>query len=562
MNPVFERFPQVFDNGLPHVEGTTFRQAMVSADPWAGLFGAATFGDAIDDGTISTLLGTEASLFSFAPTLQWGQDGVVNWSVDVPNSIITLNMQHEVYWHDGVPLTLDDLVFAFELMADAEYLGGRFGTNERRILGIMDFHEGNADSISGLVLSNNNRTLDIHFDGIAPEILYAGLWSSPAPRHIFGHMSVADIPPSDEFRLNPVGWGPFIFVSTIPGESILMRRNENYVFGTPYIEYMVIERIHPDVVASAMVSGDFDFATFSAIQFQDHQTPSNFRYVASMVSTYDVIAFRFGYFDYDENVVVHEYDRLMHNRDLRRAMSMAINTQALGEQLFSGLRFPAGSFMSALHGAFMDINVPTLGYDPDRARQILDDAGFVVGADGYRTMPDGSDLTVQWAYITGEADDIIIGFFTQAWADIGVRVVLWQGRAHARLALWDILDFDDDNGEVHIYSTGWGSAGFNPNPSGRWGPNSWLNMARYGSAEWTALLDRLATDAMWDHDYMMQAYSDIQRHLYEQAPYFPYFWRTNVVALNNRVANWDTRIGIPPMESGIHTVRLTAANPY
>jgi len=67
---------------------------------------------------------------------------------------------------------------------------------------------------------------------------------------------------------------------------------------------------------------------------------------------------------------------------------------------------------------------------------------------------------------------------------------------------------------------------------------------------------------MWDHDYMMQAYSDIQRHLYEQAPYFPYFWRTNVVALNNRVANWDTRIGIPPAQQGIHTIRLTAPEPY
>ena len=562
MNSVLERFPQFIETGLPHVEGTTFRFALTSASPWAGLFGMSAHGDATDDATISTIIGTEASLFSMSSTLTWGQDGIVNYTYDIANNTITLNMQHDVLWHDGVPMTLDDLVFVFEVMATPGYTGIRFGNNEQSIVGIMDFHYGYSDTIEGLVLSNNNRTLTIHLEVMPPEILYFGLWSSPAPRHVFGHMNVEDIPNSDEFRLQPIGWGPFQVISIVPGETVHLRRFDDYVWGTPYIEYMMIERVHPDLVPARMAAGEFDSAAFSAIQFADHQYPTNFRYITSVAGNYDFVAFRFGYFDWDEGVMVPEPERLMWNPYLRRAMSRAVNYQLLGEVLFNGLRFPAGSPMSPLHYGFMDLTVPAFSYDPELARQILDAGGFIdIDGDGFREMPDGSQLTINWGFITGEDDDTIIGFKTQAWADIGLRVELWQGRAHDRLALWDILDFDEDNQEVHIYNWGW-TAGANPNPTGRWGPNAWWSPNRYSSDELTAILERIPTAAAWDMNYLLSIYSAYQRYIYDNIPFFPTFWRVELSALNNRVANWDTRIGIPPALSGWHTTRLTAAEPY
>ena len=563
MNAALEMFPQYIDTGLPHVEGTIFRYALVSASPWAGLFGGAVFWDAGDDSEIATLLGTANSVFSTTPMLQWGQDGLVNWSVDVDAATLTLNLQHDVYWHDGEPLTLDDLVFAFEVMANPDYEGPRFGSNERRIVGIMEFNEGEADYIEGLVLSNNNRTLVIHLDELPPSLPYFGLWSAPMPRHIFGDMTIAEMLVADEFRVSPIGWGPFMVQHIVPGESIHFVRNENYVWGVPYIEELILERIPPEMVPSYMEAGMYDFASFPTAHFGDHRSPTNFRYLGSPTGGYTFMSFRLGTWDDDEGVNVFDDHRLMNNVYLRRAMAYAVDQGELGELLFYGLQFAAGSFMSPLHHAFMDFSVPMFPYNPQRAIEILDEAGFIdVDGDGYREMPDGSELTIVWAFIAGDpvVDEILINYHTQAWSEVGLRVELWQGRTHDRGYMWDILDFDEDNEEIHIYNWGW-TAGFNPNPSGRWGHIFW-NPSRYNSPEWEAILERLDSPAAWDPDYLLEAYSAMQWYLYEAVFFYPLRWSINLTALNNRVGVWDTRIGIPPAESGWHTVRLTAAEPY
>ena len=560
MNRALERFPQVFDTGLPHVEGTVFRYALGSASPWAGLFGASVFWDAGDDNVIASLLGTSLTLFSTTPMLQWGQDGIVNWAADTETQTITLNMQEDVFWHDGHPLTLDDLVFAFETMAHPDGPSVRFGTIEQRIVGIQDFRNGYAPYISGLVLSNDNRTLEIHLEIFPPTIPYFALWSSPMPRHIFGDMAVADIPNSTEFRVNPVGWGPFMVSHIVAGESIRMVRNVNYVWGAPYIEELILDRVHPDLIPSMMAAGVYDFAVFPTAHFEDHQHATNIRFLGSPTGGYSFMSFRLGHWDDEYNINVFDEHRPMNNVDLRRAMAFAVDYQLLGDTLYAGLQFPAGSFMSPLHHAFMDFDVPMFRYDPEYANQILDDAGFTRGSDGFRTWPNGNPLEIVWAFITGRPhEETLINFHMQSFEAIGLRVVLWQGRAHDRLALWDILDVDDDNEEIHIYDWAW-TAGFNPNPAGRWG-NAFWNPSRYNSEEWERLLARLDSQAAWDPDYLMQAYSDMQWHLYNVVAFYPTLWSINLTALNDRVANWDTRIGANRYPSNWHLIRLTASSP-
>jgi len=209
----------------------------------------------------------------------------------------------------------------------------------------------------------------------------------------------------------------------------------------------------------------------------------------------------------------------------------------------------------------MDLSLPGFPYDPAQANQILDDAGFVRGADGYRTWPNGDELTINWAHPSNPATEhIIVPFYIQSWADIGVRVVLWRGRTHDNTTLWDYLDYDADDDEIHIYTWRW-LAGANPNPSGRWGHAIW-NPSRYTSERFDQLLENLSDPRTFDPDVMRNAYFELQAYWQDVVPHFPTLWGINLTAVNNRVANWDTRVGVPPQEAGIHTVRLLAAEPY
>jgi len=562
-NRVLADFPLYVNRPGDHVAGSTFRQGIISTSPLPGLFGGSIFSDAAVDSTVAGLIGSNSSLLSSSPYFTFGQDGVATWEYNLDNSSITLTMQHQPYWHDGVPVTMADLVFAYYTMATPGYVGIRFSTYERRVVGIMDFHNGYADHIEGLVLSNNDRTLTIYFESLSPSMLYFGFWTSPMPAHVFENIPIGEMHTSDAVRVNPIGWGPFILETIVPGESVVMRRNDNFVWGTPYIEQLIVERIDSSsLVPIAMETGRFDVISFPTQYFEDYQNPTNFAFIGSSSVSYSYIAFRLGHWDFDENRNVFSPDRYMNNVDLRTAMAMAIDFDLLGETLFNGLQFAAGSFMPPHHGALMDMDLPGFPYNPDAANAILDAAGFERGADGYRNWPDGSDLTVNWAQPSNPANEhIIVPFYIQSWSDIGVRVQLWQGRTHDQNYLWDVLDYDNDDDEIHIYTGSW-SAGFNPHPGGRWGHAIW-NPSRYTSDRQDEIFANLSRVENFDPVQMREAYLELQQYWQSVVPHFPTLWSIGLTALNNRVSTWDTRTGMQtPQAYGMHTIRLLAADPY
>jgi len=565
MREVLTHFPNRLDTGAAHVPGSIFQYGIGRDTPFIGIVGASLFYTETNDGTIAEFMGTYASLIEINEFNQFSNEGVARFEFDVPSKMLRFIMQEEVSWHDGVPLTMRDLYYTFHVMADPDYSaagGVRFTAANRNIRGIMDYHNGLADSISGLILSDNDRTLTIYFDEFSPDILYFGIWTYPMPRHIFEGTPVLDIPNHPGVRANPIGWGPFKYVSHVPGESFLLERNDDYVWGRPLIEQLVIRRVPLELIPAAMEAGEFDYVVFPPHLYADFQNPTNYFYMGNPGRGYSHFTFRLGHFDFENSRNVFDAHRPMNNVHLRRAMALAADEHLLGQTLYNGLQFTAGSFLVPRHEAFMDMSVPMFGHDPARANQILDDAGFRMGADGYRTWPDGRELTVTWALSTGATSEALYLFYTEAWRDIGIRVELWQGIYHDINFIWDTMDYDTDNEEIDLYNASW-NIGPNPNPFGIWGHTVW-NSSRYTSDEWDALQARLESEAAWDHDYLLQVYSDIQWYMYEQVFFFPLRWSVVLTAINNRVTFMDMDIGIssPLKRSGWHLVGLSAAQPY
>ena len=548
MDRVLAQFPQYFEKNEAHVPGTTFNYGMAISSPWAGIIGGAVFSNSVEDSRIQELLGIR-SLFASDEFFRFSNEGVATYEFDLDSNTFTMRLAHDLYWHDGVPLTLDDLVFAYEIIAHPDYNGVRFTADMRAVSGIMDYHEGRADHISGLVLSDNNRTLTMHFEEMNPGMMHFGLWTSPTPRHQFAGIAVADMPDSDPVRVNPLGWGPFMVENIVPGESVSMVRNPNFVWGEPQIERLVVQRVTPELAPMAMESGQFDaIAQFPTGFYGDHQNPTNFHYLGVPVGNYTYIAFRLGHWDFDNNVNVYSPDRKMAKAGplFRQAMAYAVDEGELADIVFHGLQFAPASNVPPHHRALIDTTVPGFPYDPDRARELLDEAGFSeFDSEGFRLSPEGERFTVNWAFAENPFGDTIIPFYIQAWAEVGIRVELWQGQYHSALYLWDVLDFDADDDEIDIYTGNW-QPGANPNPSGSWGHAIW-NPSRYTSEEYDAILNAMATEAAFDPDYMKQLFSDWQWYWYNNVPYFTNRWMIHLHALNNRVTLWETR----PQYSGV-----------
>jgi peptide/nickel transport system substrate-binding protein len=473
-------------------------------------------------------------------------------------------------WHDGVPLTMADVVFAFEVLAHPDYRGVRRNAEMRLITGFDDMVNGLADHISGLVLSNNDRTLTIHMDDMPIGVLYFAMSLTPMPRHVFEGIPVADMPTSPPVMDANyiIGWGPFRIVSITPGDAVIMERFDDFVFGRPYIEHVRVERFNDDHAGELMEAGHFDMiSTFPTALFQYHQDPTNFRFLSSPSPSYGYVAFRMGTFHWDEWEARMDDDRLMVRlgADFRRAMGYAVNPGLFGEIFQSGLNFPAQGMVPPNHPALINPDVPRITYNVERANELLDNAGFTERDEDGMRMFNGERLTLQWALASGTLDEERFQFYSQAWANVGIRVELWGGRIHDVNYLWDVLDESlyrgpDYEHEIHIWQASW-QTGFNPNQNEAWGHMFW-NASLYMTPEYLAILDRMAGEEAWDN--MFGIFTDWQQYFYDNVPAFPLNWGIALTAVNNRVANWDTRIENSPSQFHSHfgwqDIRLTASD--
>ncbi|MCL2190242.1 MAG: ABC transporter substrate-binding protein [Defluviitaleaceae bacterium] len=580
-----EVFPDFEDNGLPHVDGTIFQWGLAHPTPWVGVIGGGgVFSIAAIDSSVANLIGSAGGLFNGNELNQFGPGGVWELTANMENRSVTINQMYDVFWHDGHPLTVYDLYFTLHVMAHPDHVGPRhFRTdNNQDIVGIWDYNEGVTDTIAGLVLSENNTVLTIYFEEFAPTIMYFGFWTSPMPAHIFGAYyphNVAGMMDSPHVRETPIGWGPFEFVHAEPGESFLLRRNENFVWGAPYIEYMVVRRVAPDMIADAMVAGQFDAVGFRALDFPYHASPSNWRYFGAPARVrQNHFAFRMGWWCFETNENVSEmvfgddhprageqrYHEMMRPEAwyIRAAMAKAIDWMTITQVRYQGLNFPAGSYLPLLHRYFMDLTVPMFPHSIEEANAILDRGGFTNrDSEGYRTWLDGSRMELIWAASEGPDAEWYYQAHTQAWRDVGIRVSLWQGVFHDIFTIWDAMDFDTDDDEVHFWTGGWNHSS---NPANNmWSRSFFENGSRHVSYELDGILDRINSSEAWDMDFLLQAMSDLQWYMYNTIFYFPTTWGIGITAVNNRVANWDTRPHHAHLrDSGWHLTRLTAAEPY
>ena len=121
-----------------------------------------------------------------------------DWKLSEDGKSVTIHLRKDVKWHDGEPITADDLIFTWETIASKEYTteakAPRYYTVEH-IKGAAEMHGGKAKSLSG-VKKINEHSVTVEFVEPRANAL-DNLWSTPIPKHIFESMSVVEMKNSD-----------------------------------------------------------------------------------------------------------------------------------------------------------------------------------------------------------------------------------------------------------------------------------------------------------------------------------------------------------------------------
>lgn len=577
-------FPAYTTNDAPILprgtgDANVLRVGVGSSGTFPGLF-LATHNEDSFDASFNSLGGTYA-LVSFSAGNLITNNGIATFYYDRAANVVILEMQENVNWHDGTPLTLNDLVFAYEVIAHPDYTGVRMGDSHfiNNVQGIDDYISGAADYISGMVLSNNNRTLRIYYnDPLPPSALFAGgIWLTPIPRHwlepvidevghegIQGHMRARD---------EILGFGAFIIETVVPGESVFFVPNDNYWQGAPLVDGILVELIPFDLVPAAMRAGDFDLAAYQTANLEEFElfNPSNYLLYGWPSGSGTFLNFRLGGMGEDGYIFLRDDDHPITNIYIRRALAHAVDRATVADIVGQGLWVPAPSVLHPFNASdFIGLDMEGFTFDLALSNQILDDAGFTErDAEGYRLNLDGSPMTFVYGQHQNPTHEVLVPLNVQNWSEIGLRVELYQG---------DFLDwgfFTDivvgaDVGPIDIFAMGW-SFGANPAPHGLWGNTALFNMPRYTSPTFQAILDDIVSEAAWDSDFLADAYRRWERAFHDELPAMPFTWNLDLVAVNNRVANYsrvridsgDNKPGNMTTTSwGSHLLALTAPAPY
>ena len=353
-------------------------------------------------------------------------------------------------------------------------------------------------------------------------------------------MKVADISSSPELREKPIGFGPFKVDTIVPGESVTYTKNEDYWRGVPKLDTVTLKVINPNVVVQALQKGEVDVVSkFPASSFPENADMSNVEYLGVIDRAYSYIGFKFGTWDKKAKAVKPNPDAKMADVNLRKAMWHAIDTDTVGKKFYNGLNWAATTLIPPSHPEFHDESNPGAPYDPEKAKQLLEDAGFKdVDGDGIREDKKGKPLVISFAAMSGsETAEPVARYYIQAWEAVGLKVELLDNRLHEFNSFYDrVGNKGNDDPAIDIYTAGWG-VGIDVDPSGLYG-NVLYNFPRWKNEENDRLLAQGISEEAFDLEKRIEIYKEWQQLMVDEVPVLPTLYSTRIVPVNNRVLNY------------------------
>ncbi|MFC3039571.1 oligopeptide ABC transporter substrate-binding protein [Virgibacillus xinjiangensis] len=531
-----EDFEPVTTNEGEAIDGGTLNFGLVTDTVFEGTLNWAFYSGDYDREIINWF---DDSLLSIDESFNYTNDGAATFEVNEEGNVFTLTIRDGVNWHDGEPVTAEDWAFSYEVIGHPEYTGIRYDSSFTNVEGMQEYHSGEADEISGIKVIDE-KTLEITFKEAGPSLLAGGIWPYALPKHVFEDIPVAEMAESPEVRENPIGMGAFKVESIVPGESVTMTANEDYWKGEPALDGVTVKVVSPQTVVQALENGDVDMVdSFPTEQYPDvEESLTNVEFLGRVDRAYTYIGFKLGEWDEELGEVVMDEDAKMADVNLRRAMWHAVDNNAVGNQFYNGLRWSANTLIPPFHEAYHDPSIEAPTYDPDQAKQILDEAGYEdTNGDGMRETPEGEELVINFASMSGsDIAEPLVNYYIQAWNQVGLDVQLVDGRLLEFNSFYDRVEADDP--VIDIYQGAWGVA-TDVNPAGTYGREAMFNYSRYASEENDRLLEEGASEAALDLEHRQEVYKEWQELMVEEIPVFPTLYRAELVPVNNRVQNYS-----------------------
>jgi len=435
-----------------------------------------------------------------------------NGGISKDGLTVTYHLRNGVTWSDGAPLTSKDVKFSWQaMMNDNNNVVSRHGFDE-------------VSSVD----TPNDTTVVVHLkEKFAPIVSeFFGPSDSPvdvAPAHILAkYPNVNQIP----FNNEPIGSGPYKLAEWVKGDHITLVANPKYFQGTPGMKQITI-RIVPDENTSLNLlrTHEIDW------MFQ----PSYSTYPA--LKTMPDVATRYNDVNGYEYMQLNTSHPPLDDVRVRQAIKYAIDKKGMLDTLTFGQQTIATEDIPNWMWAY-NPNVTMFPHDVQKAKALLESAGYALGADHIMTK-NGQRLSLllvtNVSNVTRRKASVLIQNDLHQ-AGIDVQIKYFDGATLFAPAPLGILQ----SGKFDLGLAGW-FAGVDPDDSSQLmcknKPPGGYNYSRYCSAKMDAAQAQALTN--YDQATRKKAYAQIQQLQATDAPQIYFWYRRQAEAINPDLKNFD-----------------------
>ena len=554
-------FPIKTSNNEPAVENATLQVAIVKDDPLVGVFNEILYQDGYDGDILSMFL--SSSLFDVNDNFEIIDTGVATLNVDAKNKKATIKIKDGIKWSDGVPLTADDIIYAYEVLGNKDYTGIRYTEEFQKVIGMNDYHNGKAKTISG-VKKIDDKTVEISFSEMGQSIFTGGngLMASALPKHYLKDVPIKDLVSSDKIRTKPVTLGPYNLVKVSRGESMELAANPYYYKGVPKIKKAILQVVNTQSIVAALKAGKYDYVMeMPDSLYNNYKDFRNLEVLGQQDLYYSYVGFKLGHFDKAKGENVSDPNAKMADLNLRQAMIYAIDVDQIAQAFYFGLRQRATSSIPPVFKKYFPKDLTGFPYNLAKAKQLLDESGYKdVNNDGFREDKNGKPLQIKMAFMAGgDVAEPLAQFYLQSWKKIGLNVSLTSGRLLAFQNFYEKVQ--GDTKDIDVFFGAWG-VGTDVNPTSSAGRSSQLNYTRFTSPENDKFIaEILGEKSLTIPNYKAQMYKEWQKYYINQASEVPLMYKYKLTPVNKRLKNVYIGYDSALKDEGIHKWELTAVNP-
>lgn len=410
--------------------------------------------------------------------------GIATEWKQVSPTVFDVKIRQDVKFQNGDPMTAEDVVFTFErLLQDMtpEFAGihRQFFANFAKVEAVdaetVRFTSEKPEPLFETLLNTSEGS-------IVPKKYIMGLSGDP---------NKAEVSDFDAYALKPIGTGPYQITQYTPNESLTYTRFDGFFGEKAPFENVTVRRI-PEMAArtTALANGEVDMITnVPPDQLDGIAANPQLKVEGAVTPLFHVVIF-------------NAKTGVMKDKRIREALSLAIDRNLLNEALWLGKAVVPSTHTYPQYGALYMPELNTFEYNPEKAKELLKEAGYDGSAVRYDT---------EASYYTNGL--LAAQAIKEMWAAVGVPMNINV------TPKWTAADADMD-------SRNWSNPMYFADPVGSFG-TMWAPKGAGTEASWSTTP---AYDAMWekfrystDVKDRKAAYAEMMSYVKEEAPFIPLY---------------------------------------